>query len=53
MKQTNQKLRFQKKTFRVLDPRELARIKGGDGEGQMELDGDMVLGGELATDRLK
>lgn len=50
MKRTNSKLTFQKKTFRVLDPREVARIKGGNGEGQMEIDGDgdMVLSGELA-----
>jgi hypothetical protein len=53
MKRTNSKLTFQKKTFRVLDPREVARIKGGNGEGQMEIDGDMVLGGELAPNTVK
>ncbi len=30
MKRTSNKLTFQKKAFRVLDPRELARIKGGE-----------------------
>ena len=44
MKRTNKKLSFQKKEFRVLDPRELARIKGGNGE--MELTGEMELRGE-------
>jgi hypothetical protein len=44
MKRTNQKLTFHKKQFRVLDPRELARIKGGDKE--MEMGGEMDLAGE-------
>jgi hypothetical protein len=44
----NQKLTFQKKEFRILDPRALARIKGGDGEKEMVLDGSMELHGELA-----
>lgn len=51
MKRTDKKLTFQKKEFRVLDSRELARIHGGneekDGNGEMVLDGEMVLTGEL------
>jgi hypothetical protein len=47
----NQKLTFQKKEFRILDPRALSRIKGGDGEKkEMELDGSMELHGELSRD---
>ncbi|HSK05826.1 MAG TPA: hypothetical protein VK932_31480 [Kofleriaceae bacterium] len=47
MKRTSQKLTFHKKQFRVLDPRELARIKGGNGEGkEMEMGGEMELPGE-------
>jgi hypothetical protein len=41
MNRTNQNLTFHKKEFRVLDPRELARIKGGNGEGEeMDLPGE-------------
>ena len=39
------KLTFKKTEFRVLDPRELGRIKGGNGE--MILNGEMVLVGQL------
>jgi hypothetical protein len=57
MRRTNQKLTFQKREFRVLEPRELARIHGGngekDGKGEMELDGEMVLTGEMVPPGVK
>jgi bacteriocin-like protein len=37
------KLSFQKKSFRVLDDKELNQVKGGDGE--MVLNAEMVLSG--------
>jgi hypothetical protein len=46
MKQTTQKLSFQKKEFRILGTRELAHVKGGGGE--MILTG----GGELRASEL-
>ena len=50
MKRTNQKLTFQKKAFRVLDPREVARIKGGNGEPEVPAPGEMELRGELVSE---
>jgi hypothetical protein len=49
MKRTNQKLTFQKKEFRILDPHELTRVKGGDGE--MVLDGSGLIASHLPTDK--
>jgi len=49
MKRTNQKLTFQKKEFRILDPHELTRVKGGDGE--MVLDGSGLIASHLPIDK--
>jgi natural product precursor len=41
MKKTNQKLTFHKKEIRVLDQRELTRIKGGNAE--MDIEGTPIV----------